>query len=139
MSERTSVPYVPSAAEIAQAEKTLKELSERREYILARIKTSEGGNPTIIEARALGVPESELTEYALRFLEKDIREGYGLDTVRSIAEQSGVVTKTEVDALFEKVKAKMAVEGLTTETPEEKARKEAVWLAEMLELCGEKP
>lgn len=135
MSERT--PYIPSEAELAQAEKTLKELSERREYILARIKTSEGGNPTIIEARGFGVPESELAKYAFRFLEKDIREGYGLDTVHSIAAQSGVVTRAEIDKLFEKTKAQMATEGPPGETAEEKARKEAIWLKEMLKLCGE--
>jgi len=112
-----------------------KKLSEKREHFLARIKNFEGGNPTIKGAREIGVPESELTQFALRFLEKDIREGYGLETVRSIAKQSGVVTRAEVDALFEKVKAAMETEGPSAETPEEKVQREAKWLEEMLKLC----
>lgn len=139
MSEQTK--YVPSESELAQAEAAMteeqRELSEKRNYLLARIQTAEGGNPTIKAARDIGVPESELTKYALRFLEKNIREGYGLDTARSIAEQSGVVTRAEVDALFEKIKAAMAQETPPVETAAEKEAKEAKWLAEMLELCGE--
>lgn len=135
-------PYVPSESELKTAEASMseeqRELSNKRESVLARIKTAEGGNPTIKAAREIGVPKRELTEYALRFLEKDIRDSYSPKTVRSIAMQSGVVTGAEIDALFKNVKAKMATEAPSTMTDEDLARKEAEWLEEMLKLCEEK-
>lgn len=112
--------------------------SERRDYILARIQTSEGGNPTIKAAREIGVSEGELRGYVFRILEKNIREGYGLETTLSIARNSGVaVTAEEVKALFAKTQAEMAATKPSGETAEEKERKEAVWLEEMLKSCGE--
>lgn len=129
--------YVPSESELSAAEESMteeqRELSKKREYILARIKTAEGGNPTIKAAREIGVPESELTKYTLLFLEKDIREGYGLETVRSIAALTGVVTEAEADALFGNVTTKMATEASSAMTKEEEAK----WLEEMLKLYEE--
>ena len=142
MSEEEShiPPELRSMKSVATTSEEPREGSERREYVLARIKTSEGGNPTIKEAREFGVSEKELTEYALRFLKKDIMDGYSLSVVRSIAEQSGVVTREEIDELYERTKAEILALGTVVETDEEKAKKEAAeaaWLAEMLEMCGE--
>ena len=134
MPERES--NVPPQSVLLPGTETMSE-SERRDYILARIQTSEGGNPTIKAAREIGVPESELREYVFRLLEKDTREGYGLDTILSIAKNSGVaVTPEEVTALFKKTQAEMVAKNPSDETPEKKAQREAAWLEEMLKLCG---
>lgn len=135
MPEREST--VPPQSVLLPGTEAMSE-SERREYILARIQTSEGGNPTIKAAREIGVSESELRGYVFRFLEKDIREGYGLETILSIARNSGVaVTVEEVTALFAKTQAEMATKGPSSETAEAKAGREAIWLEEMLKSCGE--
>lgn len=116
------------------------ELDNERATILARIKTDEGGNPTIQKAREFGASEQELKDYAFRFLAKDVREGYSPSVIRSIAEQSGVVTPTEADELFERVKAEMAAAGPAVESDEERVAREAAEakrLEEMLAMCGE--
>lgn len=116
------------------------ELANTMEVVLERIKTSEGGNPTLKAAREFGVSETELKAYAFRFLERDVREGYSPSVIRSIAEQSGVVTPSEADELYERIKAEMAAAGPAVESDDERIKREeaeAKWLAEMLEMCGE--
>ncbi len=121
-------PFVPEEERERSAERLAKhnlELADEMATILARIKTSEGGNPTIQKAREFGVSERELKEYAFRFLEKDIREGYSPSVVRSIAEQSGVVTEAEVNELCERIKAEMAVAVPVVESDEDRVLREA--------------
>jgi hypothetical protein len=136
-------PYVPAEEQAGIAKQLAEsnsELIDEKATILARIQTSEGGNPTIQKAREFGVSERELKDYAFRFLEKDIREGYSSSVIRSIAEQSGVVTETEANELYERIKAEMAAAGPAVETEDERIIREAAeakWLAEMLEMCGE--
>ncbi|MEK7644672.1 MAG: hypothetical protein AAB390_05225 [Patescibacteria group bacterium] len=108
------------------------EIMKRPEYAQACNNTKHGGD-LIGELLKLGVPELEVKSFALVCLEKNIRAGYGLGTVRSIARQGGVITEAEVDKLFEEIKTRMSTE-TPTETAEEKARREAEELAEMLKL-----
>jgi hypothetical protein len=81
----------------------------------------------------LGVPETEVKIFALARLEENIRAGYGLNTVRSLAKQGGLLAEAEVDSLFEEIKDKMSKE-TPTETEEEKTLREARELEEMLKM-----
>ncbi len=108
------------------------EMMERPEYAQACKNTKHGGD-LMSELLKLGVPRTEVETFARAHLEKNIRAGYGLNSTRSIAKQGGVIAETEVDELFEKVKAKMLTEA-PAETEEQKAQREAEELAEMLRL-----
>lgn len=136
-------PHIPKMEQIRAAEALARknnELANTMEVVLARIQTSEGGMPTLEAARKFGVSEVELAAYALRFLGKNIREGYGLNVTLSIAEQSGVVTPVEANELYERIKAEMAAAGPVVETEAviaARAEAAAKWLEEMLASCGE--
>lgn len=108
------------------------EITTRPEYTQACKNTQHSGD-LISELLKLGVPKTEVETFALARLEKYIRAGYDLDTMRSIAKQGGAVIETDVDELFKKVKAKMLTE-TPTETAEQKAQREAEELEEMLKL-----
>ena len=108
------------------------EITKRPEYAQACINTKHSGD-LIKELLRLGVPETEVKIFAFARLEENIRAGYGLSTVRSLAKQGGVIAEIEVDELFGKAKAKMLTE-TPTETEEEKAQREARELEEMLKL-----
>jgi len=108
------------------------EITKKPEYAQACENTKHSGD-LIRELLKLGVPKTEVETFALTLLEKNIRAGYGLDTMRSIAKQGGIITETEVEKLFEEVKAKMLAE-TPTETEEEKTQREARELEEMLKL-----
>ncbi|HSR89657.1 MAG TPA: hypothetical protein VLK22_04705 [Candidatus Udaeobacter sp.] len=114
-----------------EAEKKPKlEITERPEYDLACAKTRTGGD--LIKAlKDLGVPETELKPFAIDRLEQNIRKGYGLEAVRSIARQANIITEAEVDELFAEVTAKILTEK-PTETEEEKKAREDRELEEML-------
>lgn len=120
-------PHYPGA-EIQE----LYEITKRPEYAEACKNVKRGGD-LFRELLKLGVPKTEVEKFALARLEKNIRAGYGLDTARSIVEQSGVVTRTEVDAFFEKIKVKMSVE-IRTDTGEENRQKADRELEETLKL-----
>ncbi len=106
------------------------EITQRPEYPQA-CKNTEHSGDLIRELLKLGVPETEVKTFALARLEKRIRAGYGLDTVRSIAKQGGAIAEAEVDALFAEVSVKILTE-TPTETEEEKTQREAKELEEML-------
>ena len=106
------------------------EITKRPEYAQACENTKHSGD-LIRELLKLGVPKTEVEVFALGCLEKNIRAGYGLGTVRSIARQGGAITESEVDKFFEEVKVRMLME-TPTENEEEKAKREAEELAEML-------
>lgn len=108
------------------------EIMKRPEYAQACVNIKQRGD-LIRELLRLGVPKTEVEAFALTRLEKNIRAGYGLATTRSIAKQGGVITEAEIDKFFEEVKAKMLTEA-PTETAEDKARREARELEEMLKL-----
>ncbi len=108
------------------------EITKRPEYAQACKNTEQSGD-LIRELLKLGVPKTEVEAFALTRLEKNIRAGYGLDTMRSIAKQGGVITEAEVEKFFEEVKAKMLTE-TPTETEEEKVQREAKELEEMLKV-----
>lgn len=108
------------------------EITKRPEYAQACKNTQHNGD-LINELLRLGVPRIEVETFALAHLEKNIRAGYGLNTLRSIAKQGGAIEESEVDRLFEEVKNKMLTE-IPTETEADKARKEAKELEEMLKL-----
>jgi len=108
------------------------EITNRPEYAQACENTKRKGD-LIRELLKLGVPKTEVEIFAFARLEKNIRAGYGLDTMRSIAKQGGIITEAEVDNLFEEIKAKMLTE-TPTETEEEKIQREAKELEEMLKL-----
>lgn len=108
------------------------EITKRPEYAQACENTKHNGD-LIRELLKLGVPKKEVETFALARLEKNIRAGYGLETMRSIAKQGGVIAETEVNKIFEEVKAKMLTE-TPTEIEEEKTQREAKDLEEMLKL-----
>jgi hypothetical protein len=118
----------PPQAEIEEQ----REITERPEYAQA-CKNTEHSGDLIRELLKLGVPETEVKTFALGRLEKNIRKGYGLETLRSIAKQGGAIPEAEVDTLFAEIKAKMLTEA-PAETEEEKAQREAMELEEMLKL-----
>lgn len=106
------------------------EIKDRPEYSLACENTKKGGN-LVSELKNLGVPETELKPFALTRLEDNIKKGYGLETVRSMAKQAGIITDAEVDELFRKTKEKMLAEP-DTETEEQRKKREDEELAAML-------
>lgn len=108
------------------------EIMKRPEYAQARENTKHRGD-LISELLKLGVPEGEVRVIALAYLEENIRAGYVLSAVRSLAKQGGLLTEAEVDRLFEEIKEQMPKE-TPTETEEEKAQREAKELEEMLKL-----
>ncbi len=120
--------FHPPEAEIQEQH----EITKRPEYAQACKNTKHSGD-LIRELLKLGVPKTEVEIFALARLEKNIRAGYGLSTVHSLAKQGGAIAETEVDKLFEEVKAKMLTE-TPAETEEEKAQREAKELEEMLKL-----
>lgn len=85
----------------------------------------------IVELLKLGVPESEVKPFARARLEGYVRKGYGLETLKSMAKQAGLISEAEVETLFQETKAAMSAEP-STETEEEKAAREARELEEML-------
>ena len=122
----------PTEAELMNPTETAeqKNITQRPEYAQA-CKNTEHGGDLVRELLKLGAPETDVKTFALGHLEKRIRDGYGLDSVRSIAKQGGVILETEVDALFAEVKNKMLTE-TPTETEAEKEAREARELEEML-------
>lgn len=108
------------------------EIEKRPEFTQACENTKQSGD-LVRELLKLGVPKTEVEAFALTRLEKNIRAGYGLDTLHSIARQGGVIAEAEVDRIFGEVKAKMSAE-TPTETEEEKAQREVRELGEMLKL-----
>ena len=102
------------------------------EYAQACKNTKRSGD-LIRERLKLGALETEVKIFAFGCLEKNIRAGYGLETLRSLAKKGGVLTEVEVDKLFAEINAKMLTE-TPTETEEEKEQREAKELEEMLKL-----
>ncbi len=109
-----------------------KDITQRPEYAQACQNTEHKGD-LIRELLKLGVPETEVKTFAFARLEKRIRDGHGLNTIRSIAKQGGAISESEVDALFAEVTAKIRRE-MPTETEEEKAARESKELEDMLSL-----
>jgi len=108
------------------------EIKGRPEFTQACENTRHKGD-LIRELLNLGVPEMEVRIFAIARLEENIRAGYGLNTVRSLAKQGGSLVEAEVDKLFKEVKDKMSKE-TPIETEEQKAQREAEELQEMLKL-----
>lgn len=108
------------------------EIVRSPEYTQACKNTKLSGD-LVSELLKLGVSRTEVKTFALSLLEKNIRAGYGLEVMRSIAKQGGAIAEIEVDELFEKIKAKMLME-TPTEIEEQKAQREDKELAEMLKL-----
>lgn len=108
------------------------EITKRPEYAKACKNTKHSGD-LVRELLKLGVPKKEVETFALARLEKYIRAGYGLSTLRSIIKQGGVVAEAELDRLFAEVKAEMLTE-TPAETEEEKTQREDMELEEMLKL-----
>lgn len=121
---------IPRLPEEVVAEQ--RDIRNRPEYSQACQNTKLGGD-LIKELLNLGVPETEVKIFALARLEENIRAGYGLNTVRSLAKQGGLLVEAEVDSLFEEIKDKMSKE-TPTETEEEKTLREARELEEMLKM-----
>ncbi|MBP6859542.1 MAG: hypothetical protein KBC69_02905 [Candidatus Magasanikbacteria bacterium] len=108
------------------------EITQRPEYAQACENTRYSGD-LVRELLRLGVPAPEVKTFALGRLEINIKNGYGLNTLRSIAKQGGALSETEVETMFAEVTAKMLAE-TPAETEEQKATREARELEEMLSL-----
>lgn len=102
----TGEQYKPTPAEESRAEEMMtgddKEMSAKREQILTRLKTAEGGASVIMGARELEISEEEIKAYALRVVAADIRKGFDLDPAFTMARNTGVATEEEVDAVVKK-------------------------------------